>query len=294
MKISVCIPVYNFDVRELVNSLSNEIISSNLDAEIILIDDASKEEFKTINQAITDKTNQFIILEKNIGRSAIRNLFLKYTSGDFLLFLDCDAKIISGNFLKNYLEFIKENSDTKVIFGGFETEKKGELTLRHKYSLEREIVSLEKRKAKPYSSFRGINFLVKKEILERFPFDENLKTYGYEDLIFSKILELNNITIFQLENPVIHCDDENTDDFLKKTDVAIQNLVKIYKENPSYIKSMKIINVFENLKSKGLINVYKQFYKLSKSFFLKKLHQKNPNLKYFDLYKLGLFLEYYK
>ena len=63
------------------------------------------------------------------------------------------------NFLKNYLQFIKENKESKVVFGGFEVEK-GELTLRKKYSLEREIIPLEKRKLAPYSSFRGINFLL--------------------------------------------------------------------------------------------------------------------------------------
>lgn len=161
MKISVCIPVYNFDVRELVNTLSKEITNAELNAEIILIDDASSKDFITINEPLKDVANQFIFLEKNIGRSSIRNLFLKYASGDFLLFLDCDAKIISEIFLKNYLQFIKENKESKVVFGGFEVEK-GTLTLRKKYSLEREIVPLEKRKLAPYSSFRGINSWLKK------------------------------------------------------------------------------------------------------------------------------------
>jgi glycosyltransferase involved in cell wall biosynthesis len=49
MKISVCIPVYNFDVRELVFSLSKEIENHKLNAEIILIDDASSKDFITIN-----------------------------------------------------------------------------------------------------------------------------------------------------------------------------------------------------------------------------------------------------
>jgi glycosyltransferase involved in cell wall biosynthesis len=48
MKISVCIPVYNFDVRELVFSLSKEIENQKLNAEIILIDDASNKDFVTI------------------------------------------------------------------------------------------------------------------------------------------------------------------------------------------------------------------------------------------------------
>lgn len=290
MKISVCIPVYNFDVRELVNSLNKEITNTELNAEIILIDDASTKDFVTINEPLKDVANQFIFLEKNIGRSSIRNLFLNYASGDFLLFLDCDAKIISEKFLQNYLHFIQKNKETKVVFGGFEVEK-GAFTLRKKYSLEREIVPLEKRKLAPYSSFRGINFLVKKEILQQFPFDENLKNYGYEDLIFSKKLEQENVEISHLKNPVMHGDEETTDVFLFKTKIAIQNLRKIHKNNPDFVKDMKLIKAYQKIKDKRLLSVYKNFFKISKSFLINKLHQENPNLRYFDLYKLGLFIE---
>ena len=290
MKLSVCIPVYNFDVRELVNSLSKEITNAELNAEIILIDDASTKDFVKVNKSLKEVANLFIFLKKNIGRSAIRNLFLKYASGDFLLFLDCDAKIISEKFLKNYLQFIKENKESKVVFGGFEVEK-GELTLRKKYSLEREIIPLEKRKLAPYSSFRGINFLVKKEILQQFPFDENLKTYGYEDLIFSKKLEQKKVFIHQIENPVLHSDEETIDIFLSKTKIAIQNLRKIHKNNPDFVEDMKLIKVYQKIKDKRLLSVYKNFFKISKSFLINKLYQENPNLRYFDLYKLGLFIE---
>ena len=290
MKLSVCIPVYNFDVQELVNSLKKEIRNTKLDAEIILIDDASTKDFVKVNKSLKEVANLFIFLKKNIGRSAIRNLFLKYASGDFLLFLDCDAKIISENFLQNYLQFIKENQDAKVIFGGFEVEQ-GALTLRKKYSLEREIIPLEKRKLAPYSSFRGINFLVKKEILQQFPFDENLKNYGYEDLIFSKKLEQKKVFIHQIENPVLHSDEETTDIFLSKTKIAIQNLRKIHKNNPDFVEDMKLIKVYQKIKDKRLLSVYKNFFKISKLFLINKLHQENPNLRYFDLYKLGLFIE---
>lgn len=43
MKLSICIPVYNFDVNGLVNDLNDQIVSHNLDAEIIPIDQLSRE-----------------------------------------------------------------------------------------------------------------------------------------------------------------------------------------------------------------------------------------------------------
>ena len=133
--------------------------------------------------------------------------------------------------------------------------------------------------------------MVKKEILQQFPFDENLKNYGYEDLIFSKNLELKKVVISHFENPVLHGDEETTDVFLFKTKIAIQNLRKIHKYNPDFVRDMKLIKAYQKIKDKRFLSVYNNFFKISKSFLINKLHQENPNLRYFDLYKLGLFIE---
>lgn len=290
MKISICIPVFNYNVQDLVNALNKEITHANLNAEIILIDDASCQDFIQINKSLVNVVYHFIFLKKNIGRSAIRNLFLQYATGDFLLFLDGDAKITNENFLRNYLQFIEENQNTKVIFGGFEVEH-GALTLRKKYSLEREIIPLKKRKLIPYQSFRGINFLVKKEVFTQYPFDETIKTYGYEDLIFSKTLESAQIKIAQINNPVVHGNEETADLFLEKTKIALQNLSKIYTQNPQLVEDMGIIKIVKKIKKNNLSVIFSILFKISRKNILKKLHQENPNLKYFDWYKLGLLLE---
>ncbi len=63
-------------------------------------------------------------LPKNVGRARIRNLFLKYAKGQYLLFLDSDGEIISNQFIQNYQKFITENKDAKVVYGGRHTQKK--------------------------------------------------------------------------------------------------------------------------------------------------------------------------
>jgi hypothetical protein len=60
MKLSICIPIYNFDVNDLVNDLNDQIVSQNLDAKIILIDDASDAEFVQKNKPLKDIVNHFI------------------------------------------------------------------------------------------------------------------------------------------------------------------------------------------------------------------------------------------
>ena len=67
MKLSICIPVYNFDVRGLVFDLKREIENHRMNAEIILIDDASKESFNTLNCSwiVTERLYRMILC-KNI------------------------------------------------------------------------------------------------------------------------------------------------------------------------------------------------------------------------------------
>ena len=114
--ISICIPIYNFNVTELVKTLSAQLKDLNCPSEIILIDDCSDISFKKANENICSKEN-YIQLDKNIGRAAIRNRFLEYAKYEYLLFLDCDMVVHSNNFLDKYFNAINE-CNNKVICGG--------------------------------------------------------------------------------------------------------------------------------------------------------------------------------
>ena len=100
--LAVCIPVYNQKVGRLVNDLITQSENIDENISIVLIDDASSKEFQ--EQYI--KLGAFakvIQLDANIGRSKIRNAFLKHTEAQFLLFLDCDSEIIHSDFLSKYV-----------------------------------------------------------------------------------------------------------------------------------------------------------------------------------------------
>lgn len=292
MKISVCIPVYNFDVRELVYDLKKEIESHSIDAEIILIDDGSDENFKQINNELNHQVNQFILLEKNIGRSKIRNLFLKHTEGDYLLFLDCDVQIDNPDFLKNYLREIKKNRGIEVIYGNFKINNSYSKTLRNRYSVEREIFSGER--TSDFSVFKTVNFIIQREVFRSFPFDETLANYGYEDYVFAKKMELANVKFSAINNPVIHIDDTSNDIFLAKTETAISSLFQLSqnKENEEYIKDIKVFNVARKIKNTGFNNFFVTLYEqFVKKLILRNLLSENSKVKYLDVYKLALMLK---
>lgn len=291
MKISVCIPIYNFDVRELVYDLKKEIKNNSIDAEIILIDDASDENFKQINNELLNQVKEFILLEKNIGRSKIRNLFLKHTNGDYLLFLDCDVKINNENFLTNYLKEIERNRGVEVVYGNFKIDSAYSKTLRNRYSVEKEIFSVER--SSDFSLLKTVNFIIKRDIFKKFPFNEQLINYGYEDFVFAKTLEFGNVKFSAIQNPVIHIDDTSNEVFLNKTETAMSSLYQLYQnsENALFIKDIKVFKIAKKIIKFGLKNVFLNFYALLETRIKKNLLSENPNLNYLDLLKLGLLLK---
>lgn len=292
MKISVCIPVYNFDIRNLVVALRKEIQTYQIDAEIILIDDASGNYFNEIYKEASVYTDQFVFLDKNIGRSKIRNLFLKHTKGGYLLFLDCDAKIDTADFLKNYLQEIKQNRGVEVIYGNFKIDSAYSKTLRNRYSIEREIFLGYR--TSDFSVFKTVNFIIKRDTFIKFPFDETLANYGYEDYVFAKKMELNHVKFSAINNPVIHIDDTPNEVFLAKTETAMNSLFQLSQlvENENYIKDIKVLRMARKINNLGVSKLFIFLYeRLVKNVILKNLLSENPNVKYLDVYKLTLLLQ---
>lgn len=289
--ISVCIPVYNFDVNALVKSLNDEIEMHQLGCEIILIDDCSEQKFQTINQPAFARAKH-VQLTENIGRSKIRNLFLNYVSKEYLLFLDCDCLIISNDFLRRYISEIRK--DRLVVCGGrVYPSKRPERArlLRWKYGIKKESKPASERKANPNKSFMTNNFLIHKTVLEKIKFDERLTEYGHEDTLFGIELKQAKITIEHIENPILNGDIETNTVFLEKTEKALENLVLLVESsaNPEeVIDEIHLLQTAKKLKSmEGLVRFYHTLFgKITKLMLTRGM----VSMFCFDLYKLGYFL----
>ena len=293
--ISICIPVYNFDITSLVNELTKQINLSNQPAEIVIIDDCSDGKFKEINSVVCQQ-HIYVELEENIGRAKIRNLFLKYVKYDYLLFLDCDSSILSPTFLSKYVEIIGEKP--AIVCGGKvnDTSKPSrETRLRWKYSNKREIRSVEVRNKFPNNSFMANNFLISRIILDQIRFDERITQYGHEDTLFGYSLKKNNIIIRHIDNPVENGDFDFNWDYLKKTEEGIKNLVAIL-NFPEYQEDLQndvaLIRFYRKVKKiDGIISLLFTLHKRQIKWLLSKGF---VSLRLFDFYKLGLLIEYLK
>lgn len=292
--ISICIPVYNFDIQNLVYDLDREITDSKLSAEIILIDDASEGKFLALNKELENKVSKFIYLKENIGRSKIRNLFLQYAEGDYLLFLDCDGRIIQKNFIKNYIDFINHNKTTKIIFGGGKKDQgvkpDTKYFLHWYFSKNRENIPFKSRLNNPYASFQTNNFCIYRLLFSKIKFNENLSGYGYEDALFALDLKKNNISIDQIDNPILNDDLETNESYLKKVNQAVDNLNFLI-DNQYNVKEIKLAKAYLFLKKYHLNQVLLYLAKPWKKKIEKRLLYTEAHLGFLDIYKLILLCE---
>ncbi|MCZ4319714.1 glycosyltransferase [Aequorivita viscosa] len=287
--ISILIPTYNFNIFSMVEALHKQCTSAAIVFEILVLDDAStKKNIIEENSKINLFQNcSYQILNENIGRSKIRNLLAEKAKYNWLLFLDADTFPSSSEFIEKYLASVSE--DISVVFGGIEYPKNTpeNASLRYKYGTNRESLSLQKRLENPYRSFITMGFAIKKDVFEKIKFNEKLAGYGYEDSVFAFELQKNKLTLMHIDNPVIHLNLETNEDFIKKSELALLNLLNFYKNSAIDVETVKILKTYSKLKNLHLLLVVRWVYNISKSQMLKNLTSTKPSLFLFDLYRLG-------
>jgi len=195
---------------------------------------------------------------------------------------------VDDNFIKNYIENSEENS---ILYGGIKYKKCDKLEKKHilrlKYGRKREAIDCKIRSIKPYSSFMTGNFCLNKSIFKKITFNEKIKGYGHEDTLFGYELKRKKIKIKHINNPLYHCGIDETEEFLKKTRSAVDNLKHIYEnfEEPELSTDIKLLKVY--LKVYKIKFLFKLMFYISQNLILINLKSKNPSLFLFDLYKLG-------
>jgi len=292
--LSILIPVYNYNVSVLVQKLVKQIDENALHAEIIIVDDASNL-FLNENRKLSLLRNvRYELLAKNLGRSAIRNYLTKLARFNSFLFIDCDAKVVSDNYLKKYYDIL--NQDFDIVCGGLIYQAgvpDRSYLLRWYYGKNRECKTVNDRMKAPYRSFSSFNFLIKKDVFEKVRFNEEIQSYGHEDTLLGINLKENRANIVHIDNPLLHDGLEPANNFIEKTESSVKNLKRLVenhsntnflKENITLVKYVLIIN---KIKLGWLI---KAFYLLIKKGVLINLKSTKPSLILFDFYKIGFYL----
>ncbi|KAF2081894.1 glycosyltransferase family 2 protein [Flavobacterium sharifuzzamanii] len=290
--LSILIPVYNYDVSKLVLELKHQADDLGIIYEIIVQDDSSRKFVEENNQINSLENCLFSINNENLGRGRNINSLCSKSKYNYVLIMEADAFPESKSYLKNYIDLLSKAPD--VIFGGVkysDSIPSQEKILRWKYGRNREIRSLSQRLQNNYDFVFTWNLLLKREILLQYPFPEFINEYGYEDLVFIKKLRLNSVPITHIENLLIHCNDENSVDFLNKTEKAVRNLYNLICSGKIDSKDVKLTKVYLILEKLHLDGIFKAIYKANKKQIINNLTSKNPSLHVLDFYKLGYYCD---
>ncbi len=107
--ISVIIPTYNRR-KFLEGAIGSVLKQKNIEYEIIVVDDGSKDGTKELAKEYPIK----YIYQENKGPASARNLGIKNSSGKYIAFLDSDDLWVEEK-LFNQVSFFKENPDFLIV-----------------------------------------------------------------------------------------------------------------------------------------------------------------------------------
>ena len=118
MKISVIIPVFNYEhyISETINSV--ECQEGPFELEIIAIDDGSTDNSLAVLEALADQKGSHlqVVHRKNGGPSAARNEGIRHATGDAVLFLDADDLLAPG-CLREQADILLKMPEVDVTIG---------------------------------------------------------------------------------------------------------------------------------------------------------------------------------
>lgn len=101
MKLTIGIPVYNGEkyISRCIDSILKEYekAKENIELELLIVNDGSKDNSKTILKEYSDKLSFIkVITQDNAGIAHVRRVILEEASGDYLWFVDVDDEIDEG------------------------------------------------------------------------------------------------------------------------------------------------------------------------------------------------------
>ncbi|WP_050466434.1 glycosyltransferase family 2 protein [Herbaspirillum chlorophenolicum] len=113
--VSVVIPSYNRGhcIRESIDSVLQQTVQ---DIEIIVVDDASKDDTRAQVEAIADPRVRYLAHENNRGGGAARNTGIQAASAEFIAFLDSDDTWAANKLELQLAELERKGPDYGFVY----------------------------------------------------------------------------------------------------------------------------------------------------------------------------------
>ena len=110
-KVSIIVPIYNVEkyLEDCLHSLEKQTYKN---IEVLMINDSSPDNSKSIAQSFADKHDNFVLIDRpNGGLSAARNSGIENATGDYIYFLDSDDYLVDTAIEELIIEAQKKQTD---------------------------------------------------------------------------------------------------------------------------------------------------------------------------------------
>ncbi len=250
--LSILIPFYKDDPRELLSSLMAQITAHSV-VEICLYDDGSGD--PALEQSVAVDVQRapgqvkLMSASVNHGRSFARNALKQEALADWVLFLDADMRPVTDHFIADYLSAI-QNAQADIIFGGFEVPKTAqnpEQELHRAFSETSDCLTLEARALRGPQYVCSSNLCVHKSVLDAEPFDPEFTGWGWEDSEWAARAGAT-FTLLHADIPALHLGLETTDTLLTRFKDSGQNYLRFTKKHPELAKTLTLYKAVQKLK----------------------------------------------
>lgn len=286
--ISILIPIYNYNIENLILRLEAQLSKIDIKYEIICCDDCSTEHYnyKFDNEGQVS----FLRNSSNLGRTETRQKLARRAQFEWLLFLDADVLPSNDLFIKNYLNVLR-NEKFELCFGGFSYELNPptiDYILRWKYGHAKESIRANQRELEPYKTIISANILVKKGVFLKINANFLGNYYGYDNL-FSIQLKKHKVAVLHIDNSVLHLGLETGEVYLRKKELAAETIFRAYNTNKINESDNKLLNTYLLLKRAGVTPMVSFVFKKTKNKLRHNLLGANPNMFLLNCYRLGYF-----
>lgn len=117
-KISAVMALYNTPYKYLSKTVESILQQTFADFELIVVDDASSQDYKNFFESLNDKRIKYIKLDKNKGPGHARNVGTKMAQGEYIAIVDSDDVYFQTRFEKQ-IAFFEKHPDYSLISGGY-------------------------------------------------------------------------------------------------------------------------------------------------------------------------------
>lgn len=288
--LSICIPTYNTDCSELLDTLAKQIEQLHDVVEVLVCDDFSTN-YTQENKASCQKNGfTFLKNKKNLGRIETRKKLAEISRFNWLLFVDADMIPKRVDFISQYLNFVTVDHECTVVGGYCYQNEIKPFNLRLRYGRNREEMSAEKRQLNPYNLVLFGNILMKKRLFQEVFEVFNYSEYG-EDVHLSSYLKSSKIDVLHLPNEVYHLGIENNREFLKKIKKSGQMHARLDSNSTLDLSHIKLVKTGSFLKKYMLHNLVKFALAITSPFLKTVLITFGGPLLFVDLMRLYYFLK---